>query len=359
MKQIYILFFIATFSLSFDLKSQIVSIPDSTFESFLIQNGFDSDGLINGQMSSLDASAIDSIEIFGNSIEDLTGLESFINMRYLRLIGFGGDSINLTLMDSLEAIYLYSIGVSNIDLTQNSILSSMAIYNTPISGIDLSGNPNLIVVNLQSVDISTLDLSNNLDLKSIVLLHFTSDCEEIDFSMNTELEWIWFKDIGLKKLDLSNNHNITTFKCESNPIEQLNFKNGNNLNISLDYNAINFIVEDCPNLNCIQVDNAAYSTNNWTNVDPHMSFSYDCNYPTNINSNDIQTIKCFPNPTNYTFKVETPTDYASISITSLDGRNVLTATKQPLYHIDHLEAGIYIVSIYGENRVYSKSIVVE
>ena len=57
----------------------------------------------------------------------------------------------------------------------------------------------------------------------------------------------------------------------------MNVANGNNLNV-LNFNAINN-----PNLTCIQVDDAAYSTTTWTNIDATASFSENCALSINEN----------------------------------------------------------------------------
>jgi len=38
-----------------------------------------------------------------------------------------------------------------------------------------------------------------------------------------------------------------------------------------------FVVQNNPNLTCIEVDNAAWSAANWTSIDFQMYFSEDCN----------------------------------------------------------------------------------
>ena len=57
----------------------------------------------------------------------------------------------------------------------------------------------------------------------------------------------------------------------------LNLKNGNNTNIT-DFNSTNN-----PNLNCIEVDDPTWSTNNWNsgngNIDSSVTFSVNCSYP--------------------------------------------------------------------------------
>ena len=58
-----------------------------------------------------------------------------------------------------------------------------------------------------------------------------------------------------------------------------------------------FVVQNNPNLTCIQVDDATYSTNTWTRIDRQMSFNQDC--PSLSIEDDllISDILIYPNPT--------------------------------------------------------------
>ena len=75
----------------------------------------------------------------------------------------------------------------------------------------------------------------------------------------------------LINLDLSNNTLLTTLWCYESQLTCLNIANGNNTNIgwlSLGGN---------PNLTCIEVDDASWSTNNWPEIlEPQFSFSDNC-----------------------------------------------------------------------------------
>ena len=80
----------------------------------------------------------------------------------------------------------------------------------------------------------------------------------------------------LTSLDVSQNTALVYVYCYSNQLTCLNLKNGNNQNF------IFFNGGSNPDLQCIQVDNAAYSTANWTYIDPTASFSENC--PSNCSS---------------------------------------------------------------------------
>jgi len=76
-------------------------------------------------------------------------------------------------------------------------------------------------------------------------------------------------------LDVSNNTVLIRLHCFFNQLECLNIKNGNN------HNMIIFLADANPNLTCIEVDDAGYSSAMWFNndyaFDPQTSFSENCN----------------------------------------------------------------------------------
>ena len=78
------------------------------------------------------------------------------------------------------------------------------------------------------------------------------------------------------------------------------------------------------NLTCIEVDNVAWSTTNWTNIDAQTSFSTNCNNLctlTSIKENTINT-SLFPNPTNdlITIEIEDYKGSFNVEIYDLQGR---------------------------------------
>ena len=78
----------------------------------------------------------------------------------------------------------------------------------------------------------------------------------------------------LTSLDVSNNPALKNLYCDENQFTSLDLRNGNNTNI------IDFFASYNPNLNCINVDNVAWSTSNWTvmnyQIDSQHYFSTNC-----------------------------------------------------------------------------------
>ena len=61
---------------------------------------------------------------------------------------------------------------------------------------------------------------------------------------------------------------LTLLECNNNQLTTLDVRNGNNINILNE----DFVTNDNPNLICIFVDDAPWSTANWTNIDPNSTF---------------------------------------------------------------------------------------
>lgn len=109
---------------------------------------------------------------------------------------------------------------------------------------------------------------------------------------------------NIDSIDVSNNTALVYFLCMNNPsLSYLDLSNGNNTNLA------NFNVTNNPLLNCISVDDVIYASNNFTWVDPQVSFSTDCtnailgctnptacNFDSNANTNNDS---CFFATENY------------------------------------------------------------
>lgn len=64
----------------YTLNAQVTLIPDQQFEQRLINLNIDSDGIINGQILTTDAHSVTDLFLSGSSINNLKGLEDFVNL---------------------------------------------------------------------------------------------------------------------------------------------------------------------------------------------------------------------------------------------------------------------------------------
>lgn len=137
---------------------------------------------------------------------------------------------------------------------------------TDLTGIE--GFTSLVILNCSDNQITTLDVSQNT---ALTLLNVSNNqLDALDVTQLSLLSALYAQNNQLTTLDLSLNTSLEDLILESNQLTSLNFKNGNNT-------IVNYISTlNNPNLDCIEVDDAAYSTLNWTFIDAQTFFSEDC-----------------------------------------------------------------------------------
>jgi len=220
--------------------------------------------------------------------------------------------------------------LTTLNLTQNTDLEDLKCYDNSLNTLNLGQNTALSTLDCGSNLLNTLDLSQNLDLESLVCSN--NSLSELDLSLNTSLNFL-----------------ICTY---NNPLTLLNVANGNNINFAY------FRVDQNPNLTCIQVDDATWSTTNWTNIDAIASFSTDCSTLA-IEDVSIQNINVYPNPTTNLIKIRSSAIINKIELYDLIGKQVLLTKQTNQIDVSHLPSGIYLLKASIKNKTLIKKIIIK
>ena len=164
----------------------------------------------------------------------------------------------------------------------------------------------------------------------------------MDLSQNTALFELVCDNNQLTSADVSQNTALTYLNCNNNDLTCLIIANGNNSNF------IYFSATINPNLTCIEVDDVAWSSANWTSIDSQTSFSTDCNnpcLPSSINVKTLNTFELYPNPT-----------ASTITLNSLqlgDEVSVYNTLGQRVYNSQVIAVTLSInLSELGNNGIY-------
>ena len=279
------LLFLSVF-LSATLFGQNVNIPDANFKAYLIGNSeinTNGDTEIQVTEATVFTGVIDCI---GLGISDLTGIEAFTALTYLGCFSNQLESLDVSNNTALEVLDCDYNQLTSLDVSNNTALEALGCQNNQLTSLDVSNNTALEVLYCGSNQLTSLDVSSNTALTLL-------DCQNnqltsLDLSNNTALEVLYCNYNELTSLDVSNNTALTELYCVDNQLECLNVKNGNNTAF------FNFYAFENPNLTCIEVDDAAWSTANWTNIHPQTSFSEDCNNDcssSNAGTNELSSSK--------------------------------------------------------------------
>jgi len=317
------------------IQAQTTAIPDINFELTLIDLGLDD--VQDGTVLTANINSVTNLDIWGNDIADLTGIEDFIALQILDC------SDNL---------------LSNIDISNNLALTELECSENQLTSLNVNSNTNLINLYCEDNQLVTLNTNSNTVLES--LLCDGNLLTSLDVSNNLQLVQLWCDFNQITVLDLSANTALYELFCgQNNSLSNLNIKNGANLMLE------EFDVKNTPSLTCIQVDDEVAATeglippyNVWLK-DSNAIYSEDCATASTTNF-ELTKISIFPNPVKDEFQIDLPNNEISkVEISNYLGQKVLTK-KQNSIDISNFNSGIYFVKISTiNNKYYSVKIIKE
>jgi len=387
---ILIFFFIANIGL---LQAQYTAIPDTGFEQNLIDLGIDSEGTLDGQVLTSDIDTITNLHLTSviytlGGIEGFSSLETLdVNLCLINLMDLSQNTalifldcrwnelteLNLNNNIDLEYLDCYGNDLSNLSIVNNPNLKFFECGNNYFTGLDVSQNPLLETLKCESNSINELVVTQNPLLK--ILKCSANNIPEIDVSQNILIEDLQVNDNEIQSieisqnillgrfecawnqitvLDLHQNPNIWRFRCNNNQLTNLDLRNGNNAIIT------DFVATGNPNLSCIFVDDAEYSTDNWTNIDTTSTFVETQAACDTLATEDFEmdvNIRVYPNPANDYFNIYHSQSIEQVKVYSNTGMLIKMLNNQKEYSISELNQGMYIIRIYFDNGIIQRKLI--
>ena len=306
MKKTFSLLAIALFSNL--ITAQTTSIPDPNFEEALIDLGHDV-GPIDGVVLTANIDDLEYLNVDFYSITDLTGIEDF------------------------------------------TALTELHCYTNDLTSLDVSQNTALVILYCERNQIVSLDISENILLTDLGC--WDNELTSLDVSQNVLLTSLGCSDNQLTNLDISQNTELVQLFCNNNQLTCLNAKNGNNENFTY------FNAQNNPYLTCIEVDDVAVSTADWTGTDftfdPEAEFSADCdNLCSTVGMTELSTLSLniYPNPTTGTIHVDLGELKTKAKLTLINslGESIFTQQFESTYVLDiNAPSGIYFLQVETNN----------
>lgn len=139
-----------------------VNIPDSQFLAALIEEGVDANN--DEKISYQEAEAVRKLTIQSKNIENLQGLEAFVNLHKLNCSFNFYRSIDVSQMKDLVYLDCSESELESLDVSNNFMLEHLDCSDQQIPVMDVTNNPSLVYLNCHNNPFSNLDLSNNPNL---------------------------------------------------------------------------------------------------------------------------------------------------------------------------------------------------
>lgn len=331
--------------LSIAVNAQIVNIPDPHFKNALLNHDNFGGEIIDingdGEIQVSEAEAIIDLIVgdpfLSGQIEDMTGIEAFIN---------------------IKSLLCFRNKITSLNLSQNTALEYLSCGENRIQSLDLTNNINLITLDCFSNFLTELNVSQNIALQNIRC--YENNLSNIDLTNNENLSVFIGDNNNFSNLDLTNNNQLIGLNCENNRLNHLNIQNNNNENFYY------FNSKNNPDLTCIFVDDSEYSegASSWYK-DPESTYvetQEECD-ALGFEDMSYKQINIYPNPVKSTLNIELSDQDSEEfygEIVDITGKTITTHLLKTNTSIDvsYLSPGIYFLSIRdNQNKLLTKKLV--
>lgn len=258
MKKLYLVHFIFFY---IQISAQYTTIPDEDFEQELINQGIDSDGVLNHLVLNSDINTVLNLTITASNLHNILGIEGFTQLESINI----AYCYNLTSLDfsnnlNLITIYCNSNSLTSINVSNNILLQVLNCGGNQLTALDISNNINLIAVYCNFNSLTSLNVSNNIALQGLYFVN--NPLTTLDVSNNINLTSLVGGYNLLTSLDVSNNVNLTQLFCPYNLLTTLNIYANPALQIlSCPYNLLtNLTITNVPQLYRLYCANNQLST---------------------------------------------------------------------------------------------------
>lgn len=237
--------FLISLLASFWANAQTTPIADFYFEQYLVDQGFDTNGM-NGNILDSDAQVVTSLDMTGINITNLSGIEAFTNLTHIYCV-----SCNLTTVDLSN-----NPNINTINLRVNYNLSSFTFPTVAT---------NLFEVNLSGCNLSSLTLPSATTIRKLYIDE--NPISSIDLSNSTSLQQITANNCNLNGINITNLY-LSRLELNNNPIGSINLSgqmglgtlkvsncNLNSLNLTDCDNSLSTIECAYNNLNTLDLTN--------------------------------------------------------------------------------------------------------
>ena len=220
-----------------DVSIDAANFPDDNFRSYVSSN-FDSDS--DGVLSDSEIAAATSIDVSGQGVSSLKGIEHFTALTTLYCQNNQINGLDVSSNTALTTLFCYGNNLTELNVSSNTVLTTLYCSNNNLTALNLSGSIALTTLYCSSNQLTELDVSNNAALTTldcsnsqlteldvsrnialITLYCFSNKLTELDVSRNTALTYLYCYNNQLTALDLGKNTALTDTNCSSQTISPL------------------------------------------------------------------------------------------------------------------------------------------
>ena len=186
-----------------DLEISVQNFPDANFRAWLTNPANLNGAGVDGSLSAEELAAVTKLDLSGQNIADLTGIEHFTALESLNVSNNRLTTLDMRANTRLRYLYCATNFLTSLDVTRCAELIDLNCERNQLTALDLSGNPKLQQLYCRHNFLSALDVSHNLEL--VFIETFDNQLTQFDASMLKKLRFLHIDYNRLTELDMSHN----------------------------------------------------------------------------------------------------------------------------------------------------------
>ncbi|MBQ9434036.1 MAG: S8 family serine peptidase, partial [Synergistaceae bacterium] len=211
----------AIFYFSWNFSKKVMDInselfPDDAFRQYILENV---DTNQDGSLSQSEINDTQEIDVYGEGVSSLKGIEIFTNLTYLDCSSNNLTELNLTANTALTELYCGENNLTTLNLTGNTALTYLSCYNNKLTELDLTANTALLAVDCSENNLTELDVKANTALTYLYCSE--NNLTELNLTANTALTYLSCYNNNLTELDVKANTALTKLHCNNNSLTTL------------------------------------------------------------------------------------------------------------------------------------------
>ena len=208
-----------------DLEIRAQNFPDANFRAWLTNPANLNGAGADGSLSAEELAAVTKLDLSGQNIADLTGIEHFTALESLNVSNNRLTTLDMRANTRLRYLYCATNFLTSLDVTRCAELIDLNCERNQLTTLDLSGNPKLQQLYCRHNFLSALDVSHNLEL--VFIETFDNQLTQFDASMLKKLRFLHIDYNRLTELDMSHNPVLegNGFVAANNSLNRLTLPN--------------------------------------------------------------------------------------------------------------------------------------
>ena len=151
-----------------DIAIDEANFPDPKFREFLLSPEVNFDRNRDSKFSTWEIALVRELDIYGENIGDLTGIEYFTELTQLDCASNHLTSLDLRKNTRLIELNARNNNLTSLDLSRNTGLTELDVKYNALTRLDLRQNTGLTKLDVSNNALTSLDLSQNTGLTELV-----------------------------------------------------------------------------------------------------------------------------------------------------------------------------------------------